>query len=937
MFKDKAMILGLAVAALGVGFSVAVYALAVIFLSVRQEVRLAGLDVSPRSVVFASAGDSVALSARGYYSDRSFGELDGVVVYKSTNSAVAEVNARGIVTAQAAGAADIVARGGGFSVAVPVIVYGDAVLLPPPVDPAMIGVVPAIDPQIQVVRNRVMVELLPAYGPADAQALAATIGGNVAFSYRTFPGYIIEFDPFALDLETALLAMESEPIVEAAYPDTITEINHHCPDKQYCTDTFDSTSSGPDEKQPYEESGFKTAWEMMEGIDDLAPVNIAVIDDGFYDPSLSASALQNEFDLGRIIVTSSFSPQTDDPEFGFHGTAVSSVIVAVNNEMDGNGPSNLSGVVSSVPGLEYHLHIFATGTGGGGLSESAITAALETIESTQDSVDTVNMSYESYSDAVTGIGKLDSWLFEIFNKRRGLAEDMPGVAFVAAAGNCERDASTTEPARWSLSLPNAITVGGTDNGHDDRWIETSKSNKIGCRPILGFGGYFQGSAFGPPISIAAPAEEVLTLSAGASHQISRHNANVGDNYQPNGTSFAAPMVTGTAALLRAIWPDISPSEIRQILRDSADMKWICTSNNPVASCPSGDEEEWHFLRADKAVDMLLSRLVSAEIEPPDPLARAASRWAAIDIDATVHNTGTRTWPFHVEAWARSPAGEEVALGAIPAAIPPGESYPVKWRFSATEPGVWDLKIAVSRHAADFADFDTELAVSDWGEARIEVPPPPSAGGSQPSAPPPAAGSQPSATPPPSTPGGATQQDANVILLADTSGSMEGPKIEALKESVMQFIERVDDPGEFVGLADFDSDFRQAVPLAPLGDDLSAWQDAVAALDGDGGTAFYDAVINAASVLESAGAPGRVNIMIALTDGVDQDSAASIDDAIDALAQSPVPVLLYAVAYGEPGDYDLDSLERLAEAAGGAAYTANPVDLDRLYTLLTTLF
>ena len=128
-----------------------------------------------------------------------------------------------------------------------------------------------------------------------------------------------------------------------------------------------------------------------------------------------------------------------------------------------------------------------------------------------------------------------------------------------------------------------------------------------------------------------------------------------------------------------------------------------------------------------------------------------------------------------------------------------------------------------------------------------------------------------------------------------------------------------------------------MPIAPLGDDLGAWETAVAALDGDGGTAFFDAVINAVSVLESDGAPGRVNIMIALTDGMDVDSAASIDDAINALAQSSNPILLFALAYGEPGDYDLDALKRLAEATGGNAYPATPTDVDRLFTLLATLF
>ena len=400
-----------------------------------------------------------------------------------------------------------------------------------------------------------------------------------------------------------------------------------------------------------------------------------------------------------------------------------------------------------------------------------------------------------------------------------------------------------------------------------------------------------------------------------------------------GTSFAAPMVTGTVALLKAVSPSLTPREIRDILVDSAEYVTVCVSSAPPAACHSSDTELWHFLRADRAMDMLLSDILGAEIRGVTATAQGGGY---VVVEAEVENTGRRSWPFYARAWARSPSGEEMPLDPVEIVVPSGDTHPFIWDFIAPEPGAWDLRITVSRdhdtgYRSQTQSAPSQLAIWDYGNTVAEVEAQPSL--SAPSAP----DTLPAPAPPPSTPGGALQADANVLLLADTSGSMDGEKIETLKRSVLEFVSRVDDPGEFVGLMDFDDGFREAIPMGPMGTDLAVWEDAVAALDGEGGTAFYDAVIRAVSVLEADGAPDRTNIIIALTDGADQDSFQTLSDAVTALQQSSAPILMFAIAYGEPGDYDLDTLEALADATGGAAYTATPVDLDRLYTLLSTIF
>ena len=894
MFIDKTIVVGFAVAALAVILSVAAYAAIVAFLSVEQEVRMVGLAASPRSLVFTRIGESAAVSARGWHSDRSFSELDASAVsYSSSNPSVISVDAFGSAAAAGPGSADIIIEYESFTERVPAIVYGD-MNMPPPVNPDLIGAIPELDPETEVALNRVIVELIDSYGVGDAQALAAEFGGRVVFSFRTFRGHIIEFNPFTHQLTDVVDDLEGNGIIEAVYADVIIDASHH---PSPGSDTFRAIG----QNAPYRETGFDTVWRMLDRVQDLDPVNIAVIDSGMLDPAAGNFAftdlnLSTEFDWSRITMIPQTSALPNTPADRSHGTAVTSIIAAVNSGGQNSG-DNLSGIVSSVPGMDYHVHSFTAGAGRNDISGSAAIAALEHIENVQDDIDVVNLSYGGLLPANPFV----RFLYELIDKEFDLAADMSEVTFVTSAGNHALDASLASPAEWSERISNAITVGGTNNSHDNRWLDSN---------------------FGSPITVAAPAEGVLAVDVGKPS---------GYGELP-GTSFAAPMVTGTVALLKAVSPSLTPREIRDILVDSAEYVTVCVSSAPPAACHSSDTEIWPFLRADRAMDLLLSDILGAEIRG----VTATAQGGYVVVEAEVENTGRRSWPFYARAWARSPSGEETPLDPVEIVVRPGDTHPFIWDFSATEPGAWDLRITVSRdhdtgYRSQTQSAPSQLAIWDYGNTVAEVEAQPSL--SSPSAP----DTSSAPAPPPSTPGGALRADANVLLLADTSGSMEGEKVETLKRSVLEFVSRVDDPGEFVGLMDFDDGFREAIPMGPMGTDLGAWEDAVAALDGEGGTAFYDAVIRAVSVLESDGAPDRTNIIIALTDGADQDSFQTLSDAVTALQQSSAPILMFAIAYGEPGDYDLDTLETLADATGGAAYTATPVDLDRLYTLLSTIF
>jgi subtilisin family serine protease len=122
--------------------------------------------------------------------------------------------------------------------------------------------------------------------------------------------------------------------------------------------------------------------------------------------------------------------------------------------------------------------------------------------------------------------------------------DERGVLLVHAAGNDARDLGTED------SFPSQFYLDGDTARH---WIQVGASSwHGGDRLAAVFSNYGVGQ-----VHVFAPGVDILSTAPG-------------DEYEAaSGTSFAAPVVSGLAALLMSYFPELSGADVRRIILESA--------------------------------------------------------------------------------------------------------------------------------------------------------------------------------------------------------------------------------------------------------------------------------------------------------------------------------------------------------------------------------
>lgn len=176
--------------------------------------------------------------------------------------------------------------------------------------------------------------------------------------------------------------------------------------------------------------------------------------------------------------------------------------------------------------------------------------------------------------------------------------------------------------------------------------------------------------------------------------------------------------------------------------------------------------------------------------------------------------------------------------------------------------------------------------------------------------------------------------ADILLVVDTSGSMEGDKIELTKAGLESFLLRIL-PEDRVGLVTFSSSARVVAPPAPLSENRIALQTGIGEMRAQGRTAVFDALELALQELEKLPPTedDRIRAIVLLSDGADNASSYSLAQIRDKFDETGISI--FPVAYGT--DADVSILESIAEFSRTIVVKGDTGDIAQIFENLSRYF
>lgn len=256
------------------------------------------------------------------------------------------------------------------------------------------------------------------------------------------------------------------------------------------------------------------AWDITTGSKDVL---VGIIDSGIAShPDLNSNVTSGWDFCNNNSVT------TDDIKN--HGTPVAGIIGAVANNSEG-----IAGVARNVTLVPLQVV-----SNNGEIDTSDIVEAVS--YATENNIQILNMSMSSSINS---------------NALKQAIANYHGL-LVCSAENFATDLDAEPRYPASYNLANVISVAATTR-QDYLW------NRIEGDKII------QGSCYGAnTVHLAAPGDSILSTVVATDALITQYYAYY------NATSFATPFVTGVAALIKSIRPDLSATEIKALILDNVD-------------------------------------------------------------------------------------------------------------------------------------------------------------------------------------------------------------------------------------------------------------------------------------------------------------------------------------------------------------------------------
>ena len=408
-------------------------------------------------------------------------------------------------------------------------------------------------------------------------------------------------------LDQALAALRSDPAVVYAQEDRAFRHTYVPNDPSYSTSG--SWGQGYDDLYGLKKIGTTAAWDTARGDGTV----VAVVDTGldFSHPDLGANTWTNAGEIpgngidddtngfiddvrGWDFVGASWltpTPDANPSDVHGHGTHVAGTVAAVGDNGLGVVGVAWKARVMAVRGLDD------LGQG----PESALAAAI--VYAADNGADVINASFGGQGESQP--------LRDAVDYAHGL-----GAVFVAAAGNSNFDAAYFYPA----GVPNAITVSAIDAFDNKAWF----------------------SNYGTKIDVAAPGVDILSLQKGT-----------GGFVRFQGTSMAAPHVSGVAALILERHPEFTNEQVRQVLRASATDLGL-----------PGRDTTFGYGRLSAAQAVLVAQVLEAQISSP---ATGVEVRAPVTIRGTARGTGFSHYVLERGEGENPTSWTTLATGSTPVA------------------------------------------------------------------------------------------------------------------------------------------------------------------------------------------------------------------------------------------------------------------------------
>jgi Ca-activated chloride channel homolog len=184
-----------------------------------------------------------------------------------------------------------------------------------------------------------------------------------------------------------------------------------------------------------------------------------------------------------------------------------------------------------------------------------------------------------------------------------------------------------------------------------------------------------------------------------------------------------------------------------------------------------------------------------------------------------------------------------------------------------------------------------------------------------------------------------RKPANIMLVLDTSGSMsEEGKLDSAKRGLQVFLSQLS-PNDRVGLISFNDQIFYNQAVAQFSQDRARLLSQINQLLPGGETAVYDASEAGLKAIQALRDPTRINAVVVLTDGEDNQSNQTATELARKFQQQArsegLSVRVYTIAYGQ--EANRAELQEIAAASGGKGYQGDTSDIESVYRSISSFF